>query len=437
MVEACYDGGNKGELSINFLYALPSGLSVVYDDIPSVGTTALALFVAVGSRDERPHEWGMAHLLEHLVFKGAADRDHRAIARQMDLLGSDINAFTTRDYTCFHAKVLDAEAVSAYQLLRDMVRAPWLREEDLEREKQVVREEMKESLDDPDEILDTLITEALYDDLTYTHDILGTLESLNGALGSGLKAFYGTHYEPANMVLAISGGAVGAVRLAVQEDFGHGAASSALPHRRAVPRLSLRTREQSEDFEQVKLAVGVSAPSRYDPGYAAALMTASILGGQNSSRLWQRLREQDGLVYTVGTQYAPETDFGDMITYLGLGPESVDEAMRAFSEEVTRLAQEGPDDAELEYTRRYLNTVLVMNQETPDARVMRMGRYALDGLVTPELDALARALDAVTRHDVCARAQVWLVDSPRAVAACGPVANIAGLATVHHAGETP
>ncbi len=400
---------------------LSSGLTLAFDDTASVGTTALAFFVAVGSRDEQLHEWGMAHLLEHLVFKGAASRGQRAIARHMDRLGADINAFTTRDYTCFHAKVLDSEALSAYRLLADLVCEPWLRDEDLDREKGVVVEEMNESLDDPDDVVDTLITEALYRDPAFTHDILGTPETLKGIDAANLRRFYHRWYRPDNMVLAVSGGAREVILEASQQDFQTPSALSCLPRRRAVPPHQFDQVERVEEWEQVKLALGVPAPGRYHPDYARALVVASLLGGQNSSRLWQRLREDEGLVYSVGTQYAPETDFGDMTTYLSLGPEKVPYALSALFEELEKLTQDGPGDEELQHTQMYLNTALVMSQETPDARVMRLGRYALDGLAAPDLSRTAALLSRVTSDAVQEEVSRWRDRSDIAAVAAGPL----------------
>ncbi len=397
---------------------------MVHDDVPSVGTTALAFFVAVGSRDEAPAQWGMAHLLEHLLFKGAGAWDNRAIARQMDRLGADINAFTTRDYTCFYAKVLDSEAERAYELLRDMLQNPWLRPEDLAKEKNVVLEEMHESLDDPDEVLDTLVSEALYADPAYTHDILGTPESLAGIDAPGLRAFFERHYHPRAMVFAASGGAVDRLATRVHDDFASGSPGTPLlPKRRRPPSFSPRRLVRVCDWEQCKLALAVPAPSRYDRRYAAALMMASLLGGQNTSRLWQRLREDEGLVYTVATHYAPEDDFGDLVTYLGLAPQRMQDAWDAVHEEMARLASGGPNEEELDHTRVTLNTVLVMNQETPDARVMRLGRYGLDQRRPPALTALSGELGRVTVEDVRREAQVWVDGRSTALAAAGPLSG--------------
>lgn len=394
---------------------------MAHDDVPSVGTTALAFYIGVGSRDESLHEWGMAHLLEHLAFKGAGARNQREIAQQMDKLGADINAFTTRDYTCFYARVLDSQALTAYRLLVDMVLHPWLAAEDLAREKNVVMEEMKESLDDPDDVLDSLTTRALYADDSYTHDILGTPESIQNMDIDALRAFFRRHYQPHNMVFAASGGAVDALLAALQDDFSSGAGPSLLPRRRPAPAARPGSQSFHADWEQLRCGLAVPAPGRYDSRYGSALMLASLLGGQNSSRLWQRLREEEGLVYSVGTQYAPESNFGDMVTYLGLVPENAARAFAALSEEIMRLAQAGPDADELENTRVALNTMVVMNQETSDARVMRLGRYALDGRTPPPRARMEEQLAAVSRDDICREAQIWTDWDNLARAMVGPV----------------
>ncbi len=387
----------------------------------SVGTTALAFFVGVGSRDEQPQEWGAAHLIEHLLFKGAGHWNMRAIAREMDRLGADINAFTTRDYTCFHARVLDDEALNAYELLRTLIVQPWLLPADLEREKNVVAEEMRESQDDPDEVLDLLMTQALYADPAYNHDILGTEATLSAMTASDLRKFFERHYQPSNMVLAISGGARQTVLNAARQDFTGDPVPSLLPKRRAIPHTQFGRKSESLDWEQLHIGLAVPAPSRYQSDYAAALMTVGILGGQNSSRLWQRLREEEGLVYGVSTQYGPEADFGEMMTFLSLGPERVAVALTALAEEVYRLAADGPDPEEVARTRTALYTMAVMAQETPDARVMRLGRYALDQRRPPALTELRDEMAAVDAKAVMTLAESWTNWHRMAVAWAGPV----------------
>lgn len=406
---------------IDGLKTLGSGLTVVYDDVPSVGTTALAFFVAVGSRDESPQAFGSAHLLEHLVFKGAGDWDYRAIAREMDQLGADVNAFTTRDYTCFYARVLDSAAARAYRLLAKLVTQPWLSASDLAREKSVVVEEIRESQDDPDDVLDRLLTEASYQDPHYTHDILGTTKTLQGIQQDQLASFFGRFYLPDNMVFAVSGGACDAVLPLVSDDFSKGPADSRLPHQRPRPLWRASAKTLTTPWEQVHWGMAVPAPGRYDSHYAASLVTASILAGQNSSRLWQRLREEEGLVYTVAAQYGPEEAFGDMSLYLSLGEENMDRATQALWDELDKLIDEGPDTGELERTRASLYTMLVMAQETPDQRVMRLGRAGLDRRLAPDLATLKVQLDEVDREAVQQCAQKFRNPGELAMALAGPL----------------
>jgi predicted Zn-dependent peptidase len=414
------DARRKAGAEIDFLQHTGQGLTVVFDDVPSVGTTALAFFVAAGSRDETPGEWGVAHLLEHLLFKGAGQWHARAIARMMDRMGSDINAFTTRNYTCFHARVLNQEALAAYRLLKTMVTDPWILEADVHREKNVVFEEMRESQDDPDDVLDDLLTQALYQDDSFTHDVLGSPGQLHGIDVARIRAFHQRYYRPDFMVLAISGGARDAVLNEAMQDFAAPVARTALPRRRRAPQVRISRTQRVQDWEQVRMGLAIPAPARYADQYASALVTAAILGGQNDSRLWQRLREDEGLVYTVGTQYTADFDFGDMSTYLAIAPEAVDRAMDALKEEFVRLAEVGPTVEELSQTAMALYTVMVMAQETPDARVMRLGRYGLDQVLPWDLDTVAAQLNAVPEDAVAALAASWTRWSDIASAWVGP-----------------
>ncbi len=408
---------------IDFLERLPSGLTVVYDDIPSVGTTALAFFIGVGSRDETPSQWGTAHLLEHMLFKGAGTLDQSAIARQMDKLGAEVNAFTTRDYTCFHARVLDSEAITAYRLLKVMVTEPWLRQDDLAREKNVVREEMRESQDDPDDVLDLLLTDALYSDLSYSHDVLGSLQSLDQIEARDLSAFFHQYYRPPRMVFAISGGARQQVLDLISRDFSASPVAEATPVVPFRPSWRFETRQTVADWEQLHIGLAVPAPARSHPSYYGALMAASILGGQNSSRLWQRLREEEGLVYTVGTQYTAEQGFGEMTTYLSVGPRQLVQSLEALGAELGRMGKQEPDAQEMESTRTSLFTILMMALEAPDSRVLRLGRYGLDQILPEPIELVRDRLGQVDAETVQALARRWSDMDQMAKAWAGPIAS--------------
>lgn len=360
-------------------------------------------------------------MLEHLVFKGAGLRDNRTIAAQMDALGGDVNAFTTRDYTCFYAKVLDEKAHDAYQLLADLVSQPWLRGSDLAREKSVVEEEMRESLDDPDDVLDTLLTESLYEGDEYVHDILGSHDSLTAMSELLVQEFHRQYYQPANVVFAVSGGACQDLLEEVAGFRGADAGDGQGPRLRRPPQTRLKTQLANHQWEQVRLGLAGLAPRRYESEYGDALVAASLLGGQNTSRLWQRLREDEGLVYSVSTQYSAETDTGDVVTYLGTESTRLHRALRALYEEMEHLAAHGPSSDELARTVMYLQTLFVMNQETPDARVMRLGRYALDDRCAPQVRGFNESLANTTIAGVQKQVADWIRPQNVALAIAGPV----------------
>lgn len=339
----------------------------------------------------------------------------------MDRLGSDINAFTTRDYTCFHARVLNPEAVTAYRLLKAMVTDAWILADDVQREKNVILEEMRESQDDPDDVLEELLTRALYQDDSFTHDVLGTPDHVRRVNVARIRAFYQRYYRPEYMVLAVSGGGRDAVLNEARRDFVGSGVQTALPRQRPAPVLQLTRTHQVQDLEQVRLGLAVSAPARYTTEYATALVATAILGGQNNSRLWQRLREEEGLVYTVGTQYTPDFDFGDMATYLAVAPDNVDRAMDALNEEFVRMAEAGPTHDELTQTCRALYTMLVMAHEDPDTRVMRLGRHGLDQVLPWDFDTVAAKLSEVQGDAVKALTRRWTHWSDVASAWVGPV----------------
>jgi predicted Zn-dependent peptidase len=406
--------------TIERLETLSSGFRLAWDDTPSVGTTALAFFVGVGSRDELPSEWGLAHLLEHLLFKGAGPWAAPEIARRMDDLGGEVNAFTTRDYTCYYAKVLDHQAVEAYELLTTMIKAPWLDPQEFKRERRVIREEIRESRDDPDDLADTLYLEALFDGGDLTHDTLGTPGSLAQLDPDAVRSFFERWYHPGNVVLAVSGGGREGVLARARDEWAQGGGLGSLPSR-PTPRYRIRHRIRRQPLEQVHLIIGGPAPVLGDPESYTAWVLATLLGGQNSSRLWQSMREVKALVYSVQTQYTAERDYGELATYLSVGPDRLEMALAEYRNQMTRLATEPVSADELTRAVRVIETAALLAQETPDGRVMRMGRWGLWGTTPPTPSLVHTGLAAVTPE----RIQTWarsFFDAPyQAVAAVGPV----------------
>ncbi|MHB1611204.1 MAG: M16 family metallopeptidase [Sulfobacillus sp.] len=379
-------------MGIDHFITLPSGMSVTYDDHGSLGTIAIGIFVGVGSRDEGPHQEGMAHFLEHLTFKGAKDRNSQQIAEVMDDLGGEVNAYTTRDYTCFYAKVLTPLAPRAWQLLSDLVQHPWLRPEDAERERNVVQEELLEAMDDLEDRCEVAYMESLYADRLITHDVLGSPESIRTMDLGSLNAFYQMHYVPANMVVAIAGEGTEELVERIVKKTEPKRASLSIRH---APSPSPSHVHFERSAEQLQVLLGVPAPVLIDDAYPTALLLAMLLGGQNSSRFWQRLREKDGLVYTVSTGYNAQGDWAEMSTHMAVHPSSLNKAVNAIKSELRRFVDEGPAPQEVRRSVIQLATSFAFNRETPEGRMFRLGRYGLLGRAAENAESLLERIRQV------------------------------------------
>lgn len=340
----------------------------------------------------------MAHFLEHLVFKGAGALDSRAIATEMDLLGGEVNAYTSRDYTCYYAKVLTPLAGQAWNLLWTMVRHPWLREEDIAPERNVIKEELREARDDLEDRCETAYMRALWQDFALTHDVLGSMESLHQITAENLRTFYTTHYTTDNIVVAVAGdGTDGVLSLLEQIPSGAMKRLTSLPHCIEAQASEIHDNHPSE---QVHILLGVSAPVLDSRDYPATLLLSTILGGQNTSRLWQRLREQDGLVYTVSTGYNAQPEWAEMSIHMALNPESIPSALAAVAEEMKAFQAQGPSADDLERAVIQIETSLAFSRETPEGRMFRLGRYALCAACPPDHEQFVQRLKDVTPSQV-------------------------------------
>ncbi len=411
---------------IDYLQTLPSGLRLAWDDQGSLGTTAIGLFVGVGSRAETvASNWGAAHFLEHLVFKGAGTLDGAAIARAMDDLGGEINAYTTREHTVFYAKVLASRAWDAWQLLRTMVFYPRLATADVEKERQVIIAERHEALDDPEDRCEQAYMKSLYADADLVHDILGTGRSIRALSTARLKRFYRQWYRPAGMCVALSGQGAAALadRIREQEMVPARPEVAAVGEPVTVPPIPVpRELLLRADGEQVHTMVGTAAPPLDDPNYEATQLAATILGGQNSSRLWQQLREEAGLVYTVYAAYSAHSQWGDLSIYLAVHPRSLTEALRLAGNTLRTFLTQGPSPQEIERARVLITTALAFSLETPEGRMVRLGRWGLANAPPPSLADVRQRLEAVGPQDVQSVAkQLWTDPGEVALAAVGPI----------------
>ena len=413
---------------------LPGGLRVVTEHVAGARSASVGLWVEVGSRDEPAlgaGTHGAAHYLEHLLFKGTRRRSARAIAEEIDAVGGDLNAFTGKEHTCFYAHVLDRDMPLAVDVLGDVVLDAVMAAADVELERDVVLSEIAGRDEDPEDLLADDFDALLFGAHPLGLPVIGTEESVTGMTRDRLADFHARHYVPSRSVLAVAGNVAHAdVLAAVTEAYGARLDGSTEPWHRAAgdtpdtpaDRLSVR----DEDTEQAHLMLGVPSLRRADERWPALQVLSTVLGGGMSSRLFQQVREQRGLAYSVYSSTTGYADAGALAVYVGCAPERLGAAAAVVRDEIADLAAHGITDAELTRARGQLRGELVLGLEETSARMTRLGRRELDhgGLDrATDLASTLDRIDGVGAGDVASLASS-LLTGPRAAAVVGPYGDV-------------
>jgi predicted Zn-dependent peptidase len=404
---------------------LPGGLRVVTETMPGVRSATMGVWVPVGSRDETPAVAGASHFLEHLLFKGTAARSALDIAKEMDAVGGEFNAFTEKEHTCFYATVLDRDLPLAIDIVSDVVLNATVTAQNVDVERSVVLEEIAMRDDDPGDLVHDEFAGALFGDAPLGRPILGTVDSIAGLSRRQVAGYYHRRYHPNGMVVAIAGNvnhaaAVRHVRKAFAEHLDR-AADPVVPRigqaRRQPP--AVPTRIVTDDTEQANIVVGMRAMSRHDDRRWTLGVLSAALGGGMSSRLFQSIREVRGLaysVYTFGSSYADTGVFG---VYAGCQPGKADEVLGLITSELDRVARRGMTTAEVQRGKGQVRGGMVLGLEDSASRMTRIGKSELVyGDVLP-VDELLHRVEAVTRDDV-AELAAYLLQQPRCLTVVGP-----------------
>lgn len=414
---------------------LPGGLRVVTEHVAGARSASVGLWVEVGSRDEPAlgaGTHGAAHYLEHLLFKGTRRRSARAIAEEIDAVGGDLNAFTGKEHTCFYAHVLDRDMPLAVDVLGDVVLDAVMATADVELERDVVLSEIAGRDEDPEDLLADDFDALLFGAHPLGLPVIGTEESVTGMTRDRLADFHARHYVPARSVLAVAGNVAHEdVLAAVTQVYGSRLDGSGEPwHRRAgddAPgRPDERLAVRDEDTEQAHLMLGVPSLCRADERWPALQVLSTVLGGGMSSRLFQQVREQRGLAYSVYSSTTGYTDAGALAVYVGCAPERLGAAAAVVRDELGDLAAHGVSDAELARARGQLRGELVLGLEDTSSRMTRLGRRELDhgGLDrATDLTTTLERIDAVGASDVASLASE-LLTGPRTAAVVGPYGDV-------------
>ncbi len=399
---------------------LPGGLRVVTETVPHVRSVSVGFWVGAGSRHEADAERGITHFIEHMVFKGTASRSAREIAEAMDTLGGQVNAFTGREVTSFYARVLDEQFPAAVDLLTDMVFRPRFAEEDLEREKGVVVEEILMYEDSPDELVHDLLTQVIWPEHPLGRPIQGEVASVRGFSRRQVLDYYRRFYRPANMVVAVAGAVEHERVLSILGEAVAGveAGSRVSPGERPPARPGRAGREK--DIEQVHLCLGAEGVGLADDQLPALGLLATVVGGGTSSRLFQEVREERGLAYAVHASHHPFHDTGFFSVYLAASPAAARDALELCRRILAQVREEGVEAAELERARQHLKSGLLISLESTTARMSWLGRslLLLSRVRTPAEEAAL--LDAVTVAALREEAAGLLQDDRLGMAWVGP-----------------
>ena len=412
---------------------LPGGLRVVTEFLPSVRSVALGIWVGVGSRDEDAAHAGATHYLEHLLFKGTRKRTALEISSAMDAVGGEMNAFTAKEYTCYYARVLDADLPLAIDVLSDMVTASLIEPRDVDAERNVVLEEIAMNDDDPTDSVHEAFTTHLFGDTPLGRPILGTVDSINAITRDQILEHYVARYTPPHLVVAAAGNVehdavVAGVRAAFGPALsGFGAAEPAEPRLRGSgglwdgygPAAGTGVKLVSRSIEQANLVLGCEGLARTDDRRFALGVLNAALGGGMSSRLFQEVREKRGLAYSVYSFTAQHADTGLWGVYVGCLPSKADEVLSICTDELAKVIADGLSDAELDRGKGQVRGGIVLGLEDPSSRMTRLGKSELVYPRLEPVDEVIAAIDAVTHDDVRAIAEEVLA-RPKTLAVVGP-----------------
>ena len=387
-------------------------------------SVAFGIWVGVGSRDERASNHGASHFLEHLLFKGTARRSAFEISQGMDAVGGEMNAFTAKEYTCYYARVLDTDLPLAVDVVSDLVTSSLVTSDDVEVERGVILEEIAMHDDDPGDVVHDTFAEALWGDSPVGRSVLGTTESIESLSRSAIAGFYRRRYDLPHMVVAASGAVDHdvLVRL-VEQSFGEAlsgeAAPAALRSADRPPTSYARVLEVPRRTEQANLVLGTVALPRNDPRRFALSVLSTALGGGMSSRLFQNVREERGLAYSVYSCTDAHSDTGSFGVYAGCAPGKVGQVLELVRAELADVAENGVRDEEVARSQGNLRGQMVLNLEDTGSRMSRLGKAELvHGEVLTAAEVLDR-ITAVTPEDVREVARDVL-NRPLSLAVIGP-----------------
>jgi len=407
---------------------LPSGLSVVTDEMPHLQTASLGVWIGAGSRDEQADEHGISHLLEHMAFKGTRRRSAREIAETIEAVGGDLNAATGTESTGYFARVLKSDVPLALDVLADILTEPAFDADELRREQNVIVQEIGGMEDAPDDLVFERLQETAFPKQPVGRSILGTPETVRSFTPAKLRGYLARNYRAPDMVVAAAGAVEHqAIVAEVARFFGTFAGPAAPPPEPA--RFAGGTRVEPRDLEQVHIALALQGVPVQDEQLHSLQVFTAILGGGMSSRLFQEVREKRGLCYSIHAFHMPYTDTGLFGLYAGTDESDAPELMRVVTDEIAD-ATETLREAEIARAKAQMKAGLLMALESSEARISQLARQMLAYGRPIPLDEIVAKIDAVTVASARSAGRALIARSRPAIAALGPGRGLESTAAI-------
>jgi predicted Zn-dependent peptidase len=386
-----------------------NGVRIVFEHIPTVRSVAIGVWIHTGSRHENEKNNGISHFLEHMFFKGTKTRSAREIAESFDSIGGQVNAFTSKEYTCYYAKVLDEHAEYALEILSDMFFNSTFVDEELKKEKNVVYEEIKMYEDTPDDIVHDLLTKATYETHPLGYPILGTEDTLATFTGDTLREYMKERYTPENVVISIAGNVDETFVKTVESYFGsyEGKAKREQIH---SPIFHPNKVSRKKETEQAHLCLGYKGLNVGDEKVYSLIVLNNILGGSMSSRLFQEVREQRGLAYSVFSYHSSYEDAGMLTIYAGTGSQQLETLYKTIQQTLDQLKDTGITEKELANSKEQLKGNLMLSLESTNSRMSRNGKNEMLLGKHRSLDEMIESINEVTKEDVDSLIQQTFTD---------------------------
>ncbi|MDP3263825.1 MAG: pitrilysin family protein [Tabrizicola sp.] len=409
------------------LHTLPNGFRIVTEAMPGLKSASVGIWVGAGGRHETPQQNGIAHFLEHMAFKGTRRRSALQIAEEIEDVGGYINAYTSREMTAYYARCLSADVPRALDVISDIVLNPVFRKADIETERHVILQEIGQALDTPDDIIFDWLHEVSYPDQPFGRTILGPEERVSSFRKADFETFVGQHYGPDQMILSAAGG-VDHDSIVAEATAIFGSLKPVGMSQVAPARFGGGERREVKDLEQVHIALAFEAPGYRDDKVYTAQVYATAMGGGMSSRLFQKIREDRGLCYTIHAQAAAYEDTGQITIYAGTSDAEIGDLTQLTIDELKRAADD-MTEAEVARSRAQLRAGLLMGLESPSSRAERNARLLSIWGRVPDVDEAVAKIDAVTTAHVRAYAGE-LTSARSALALYGPVADAPGIEAI-------